>query len=74
MITKIYRVKGRFVLGDDTQKFTKELKGTSEDDIKDKINSQFGSKHRINNNQIFIKNIKEISSDDVTDPILKQIL
>ncbi|WP_409200006.1 50S ribosomal protein L18Ae [Methanobrevibacter sp. DSM 116169] len=74
MITKIYRVKGKFTLGSEIQKFTKEYKATSKSDIEEKIYSHFGSKHNINQNQISIEDIEEISSDEVTDPIIKQIL
>ena len=74
MITKIYRVKGKFVLGSEIQKFTKEYKATSENDIREKIYSHFGSKHNINQNQIFIEGIDEITSEDVVDPVIKQIL
>ena len=41
MITKIYRVKGTFVMGDDYHKFVKEYKATSEADIKEKIYERF---------------------------------
>ena len=37
MLTKIYRVKGTFVMGDDFHKFVKEYKATSEADIKQKF-------------------------------------
>ena len=37
MITKIYRVKGTFVMGDEFHKFVKEYKATSEADIEEKI-------------------------------------
>jgi len=74
MITKIYRVKGRFVMGDETQIFTKELKSTNEENAFQKIYSEFGSKHGINKNQISIEEIKEISADEVNDPIVKALL
>ncbi|MCQ2972104.1 MAG: 50S ribosomal protein L18Ae [archaeon] len=74
MITKIYRVKGSLVLGDETQVFTKEYKATCESDIEEKVYSLFGSKHRINRNQIQIDSIEEIAAEDVQDPILKAIL
>ena len=61
MLTKIYRVKGRFVLGSEVQVFTKEFKAVKEEDIEEKIYSVFGSKHRINRNQIKIESIEEIS-------------
>jgi large subunit ribosomal protein LX len=74
MITKIYRVKGTFVMGDEYHVFTKEYKATSEDDIREKIFERFGSKHGINRNQISIKSIEEISPEEVVDPIVKDIL
>ena len=74
MITKIYRVKGTFVMGDEYHKFTKEYKATCEDDVREKIYANFGSKHGINRNQISIKSIDEIAPEDVIDPIVKEIL
>jgi len=73
MITKIYRVQGRFLMGDEYQIFTKELKAVNEKDIHEKIYSEFGSKHRINRNQIKLDKIEEISIDDVIDPLVKQL-
>ena len=74
MITKIYRVKGTFVMGDEYHEFTKEYKATSENDIREKIFERFGSKHAINRNQISIKSIEEISPEEVIDPVVKDIL
>lgn len=74
MKTKIYRVHGRFTMGDETQVFTKELKSINENDVREKIYSEFGSKHGINRNQINIKDIKEINSDEVNDPLIKALL
>ncbi|MBE6499639.1 MAG: 50S ribosomal protein L18a [Methanobrevibacter thaueri] len=74
MITKIYRVKGTFVMGDEYHDFTKEFKATSEKDIEEKVYSRFGSKHGINRNQISISEISEIAPEEVLDPIVKDIL
>ncbi|MBQ2636819.1 MAG: 50S ribosomal protein L18a [Methanobrevibacter sp.] len=74
MITKIYRVKGTFVMGDEFNKFVKEYKATSKADIEEKIYERFGSKHGINRNQIKISEIAEIAPEDVQDPIVKEIL
>ncbi len=74
MLTKIYRVKGRFVLGSELQVFTKEFKAVKEEDIEEKIYSVFGSKHRINRNQIKIESIEEISADEAEDHIVKAII
>ena len=74
MITKIFRIKGSFVLGSETQVFTKELRAINEEKKKKKIYSIFGSKHRIKRNQIKIDSIEEIAEDEVEDPIVKAIL
>ena len=52
MLTKIYRIKGSFVMGSETQVFTKEFKAINEEDIYEKLYSIFGSKHRIKRSQI----------------------
>ena len=57
MLTKIYRIKGSFVMGSETQVFTKELRAIKEEDIYEKLYSIFGSKHRIKRNQIKIDSI-----------------
>lgn len=74
MQTKIYRVKGNFVMGSQVQVFTKEYRAFKEEDIYEKIYSVFGSKHGIKKNQIKIESVEEISADEVEDPIVKAIL
>lgn len=74
MKTKIYRVQGKFIMGDSFKPFTRELKAISEDDIKEKIYSEFGSKHHIVRNQIKIQKIEEISEEDVIDPVIKTLV
>jgi large subunit ribosomal protein LX len=59
MKTKIFRVQGKFIMGDTFKPFTRELKAIGEDDIKEKIYSEFGSKHHIVRNQIHIEKIDE---------------
>jgi len=73
MKTKIFKVQGKFMMGQGLKHFTKELKAVSEDDIREKIYSEFGSKHRIGRNKIFIEDIKEISEDEARDPIIKAL-
>ena len=74
MKTKIFRVQGKFIMGDSFKPFTKELKATSEDDIKEKIYSEFGSKHHIVRNHIHIENIEEISAEEVQDTLIKALI
>ncbi|MDP3065330.1 MAG: 50S ribosomal protein L18Ae [Methanobacteriaceae archaeon] len=73
MKTKIFKIKGKFMMGDRLKHFTRELKATSEEDIKEKIYSEFGSKHHINRNQVQIHDIQEISAKDVQDPLIKAL-
>jgi len=63
MKTKIYRVQGKFIMGNSFKPFTRELKAIGEEDIKEKIYSEFGSKHHIVRNQIHIEKIYEISAE-----------
>ncbi|BDZ72129.1 50S ribosomal protein L18Ae [Methanobacterium petrolearium] len=74
MKTKIYRVQGKFIMGDSFKPFTRELKAMGEDDIKEKIYSEFGSKHHIVRNQIHIEKIEEISAEEVIDPLIKSLI
>ncbi|MBQ2962674.1 50S ribosomal protein L18Ae [Methanobrevibacter sp.] len=74
MLTKIYRIKGSFVMGSETQVFTKEFRAVKEEDIYEKLYSIFGSKHGIKRNQIKIDSIEEIAEDEVQDPVVKAIL
>ena len=74
MRTKIFRIQGKFMMGNAFQPFTKELKAISEKDIQEKIYSEFGSKHGINRNKIVIEDIKEISKDEVQDPMIKALV
>jgi len=71
MKTKIFRIQGKFKMGENLQPFTKELKAIKEEDIYEKIYSEFGSKHGIGRNQIEIEDISEISIDQAKDPVIK---
>jgi len=70
MKTKIFRIQGKFMMGNSLKPFTKELKATNEEEIKERIYSEFGSKHHIKRNKIKIEDIAEISADEVQDPLV----
>ena len=74
MMTKIFRIKGSFVMGSETQVFTKEFRAIKEEEIYEKLYSIFGSKHGIKRNQIKVDSIEEITEDEVEDPVVKAIL
>ena len=74
MKTKIYRVKGTLLDSDKAKPFTREMKAIKEEDIKEKLYSEFGSKHRLNREQIIFEEIAEIAPEDVKDPIVQNLL
>lgn len=74
MKTKIFRVQGKFMGGNSLKPFIKELKATNEDEIRERIYSEFGSKHHIKRNKITIEEINEISAKDVLDPVVKALI
>ncbi|WJI09949.1 50S ribosomal protein L18a [Methanobacterium sp. CWC-01] len=74
MKTKIFRIQGKFMMGDSLKPFTRELRATSEKEIREKIYSEFGSKHHITRNQIKIQDIQEISAEDAQDPLIKALI
>lgn len=74
MKTKIFRIQGKFMTGNSLKPFTREIKATNEEEIKERIYSEFGSKHHIKRSKIKIEDINEISEDDVLDPVVKALL
>ena len=74
MKTKIFRIQGKFMMGDSLKPFTRELRATSEKEIREKIYSEFGSKHHITRNQIKIQDIQEISAEVAQDPLIKALI
>ncbi|MHA2239896.1 MAG: 50S ribosomal protein L18Ae [Candidatus Hodarchaeales archaeon] len=46
----------------------------TEENAKNKLFAEFGSKNRLKRRQIKIQNIKEIQKEDITDPLIEKIL
>ncbi|MBE6493628.1 MAG: 50S ribosomal protein L18a [Methanosphaera stadtmanae] len=74
MKTKIFRVKGKLLDVDKVKTFTRELKGIKEDDVKEQLYSEFGSKQKLNRTRIVFDEITEITADEVTNPIVRDLL
>lgn len=70
---KIYRVKGKFLMGDKMQPFTKELVSMKPEDAQEKIYSDIGSKHKIKRNKIVIESLEEIPEGEATDLMVKYL-
>lgn len=57
---KNYQIKGRFLMGDRMQPFTKECKALSEKQALEHIFSELGSKHKTPRNKIRVEEVKEL--------------
>jgi large subunit ribosomal protein LX len=68
---KVFRVKGEFPMGDRIQPFTKELASTAPENVREKLLSDIGSKHKVKRAKIVIHSIEEISPEDAEDPFVK---
>ena len=51
-----------------------QLSGLTEENAKDKLFSQIGSKNRIKRGQIKIQSIESVPFADVTDPLIERII
>lgn len=67
-MAKIFRVKGWFGRGNRRQKFTKEMRALSKEQVVERIYSDIGSKHGVKRNLIQISEISEIKPEEAKDP------
>ncbi len=71
---KIYRISGFFKQRRETTSFSKELCALTEEQAKDKLFSEFGSRNRLKRRQIRIISIDEISPQEITDPFIQKLV
>ncbi len=71
---RIFRVSGSFKQKRQTTPFSKEILAITEENAKDKLYTEFGSKNRLKRRQIRIQKIEEIQKEDITDPLIEKIL
>ncbi|HHC19403.1 MAG TPA: 50S ribosomal protein L18a [Euryarchaeota archaeon] len=64
----IYRVSGKFRMGEFIQKFSIEVIAENEDKAKEYTYSILGSKHKVKRYHIWIQDIQKISPDEAEDP------
>ena len=71
---KIFRISGFFKQRRQTTSFSKELCALTEEQAKDKLFSEFGSRNRLKRGHIRITSIDVISPDAITDPFVQKIV
>lgn len=71
---KIFRISGSFKKRRETTSFSREFLALTEENAKDKLFSQLGSKNRIKRGQIKIQSVKQVPFEEVTDPLIEKII
>ncbi|MFX0050647.1 MAG: 50S ribosomal protein L18Ae [Candidatus Hodarchaeota archaeon] len=71
---KIFRISGSFKQKRETTSFSKEICALTEEQAKEKLFSEFGSRNRLKRRQIRISSIDEISPKEITDPIIQKMI
>lgn len=71
---KIFRISGSFKQRRQTTPFSREILAITEENAKDKLYADFGSKNRLNRRQIKIQKVIQIQREDITDPLIEKIL
>ena len=65
---KAFRTNGYFRAGKRNQKFTVDVVADSEDDARERIFSNFGSRHRVPRRFVNIESVSEIDPSESTSP------
>ncbi|WP_456368004.1 50S ribosomal protein L18Ae [Thermococcus sp.] len=73
MEVKVYRVRGIFERMGQKQPFTKEYRALKEEDVRELVYSEIGSKHRVPRTKIWIESIEEINPEEAEDPIVRRL-
>ncbi|MHA2203772.1 MAG: 50S ribosomal protein L18Ae [Candidatus Hodarchaeales archaeon] len=71
---EIFRISGFFKQRRQITSFSKELCALTEEQAKDKLFSEFGSRNRLKRGQIRITSIDKISPEDITDPFVQKLV
>ncbi|MCE4617508.1 MAG: 50S ribosomal protein L18a [Desulfurococcales archaeon] len=74
---KIFRVTGRMLLSPDKfpewRKFAIEVRALNEEQAKEKVYSELGSRHKLKRTLIKIEDVKEISLEEATSPYIHHV-
>jgi ribosomal protein L20A (L18A) len=65
---KAYRVVGKFPNGRTIQDFSQDVVATDEDDARHRVESSFGSRHRVTRRAMNIASIEQIDPATSTEP------
>lgn len=74
MKTKVFRITGKFRMGENMQPFTKEYQAISKENVIEKIYADIGSKHKVKRGKIKIKEVKEIKPEEAEDAVIRAMM
>ena len=70
---KVFRVKGTFIGKREKFPFIKEIRALKEDDAKEIVYSEIGSKHKVKRDHIRIEKIETIDPKEARSPIIRYL-
>ncbi|WXG40585.1 MAG: 50S ribosomal protein L18Ae [Candidatus Freyarchaeum deiterrae] len=70
---KIFRVKGKIVGKREKIPFIREIRALNEEDAKEIVYSEIGSKHKVIRKHIQVEEIKTIDPKESKDPIIRHL-
>ena len=70
----VYRLKGKFRMGTEIMPFTKEFFAESEEEAREKLLCDLGSKHKTKRRDINISEVKKIKVEEITDTHLRKLM
>ncbi len=69
-----FRIIGKFKMNDRYVPFTKEVAAGSEDEAREMVMSDIGSKHRMKRRFIDIETIEKVPAGEITSPMVEFIV
>jgi large subunit ribosomal protein LX len=70
-VPKVYRVKGKFLMGTRMQPFSVEMVSTRPEAVRERVYSEFGSRHGVKRNRVRIESMEEIAVTEAVDPAVR---
>jgi large subunit ribosomal protein LX len=70
---KVFRVIGEMVKPNLRTNFRKEIRALSPENAREKVYTDFGSKHRAKRFQIRILKIEEIAPEEIETPLIRKL-
>lgn len=71
---QIFRILGSFKQKKQISNFSKEFCALTEEQAKEKLFTELGSRNRLKRRQIRINSVHKITAEEVTDPFIQKLI